>query len=207
MGKKIVSRDLAMKTERYIKEYEKLFDGLENKDIKLFELGILQGNSLLMWRDYFEKGIIVGLDIDDVKIPDETGRIKTYKGSQDDFTLLTTISNEIAPEGFDIIIDDASHMGNLTRKSFWHLFENHLKSGGIYVIEDWGTGYWQSWPDGKAFVPGQPHFAGMVGFIKELVDECGVESWSAGKYNAPPARITKFTNMQILFGQVFITKR
>src|SRR5438309_8699047 len=54
-------------------------------------------------------------------------------------------SGETAPEGFDVIIDDCSHIGELTRISFWHLFEHHLKPGGLYVIEDWSTGYWDSW--------------------------------------------------------------
>ncbi|HUV09939.1 MAG TPA: hypothetical protein VMX12_03105, partial [Acidimicrobiia bacterium] len=40
-----------------------------------------------------------------------------------------------------------------------------------YAIEDWGTGYWESWPDGAQFEP--DHTAGMVGFVKSLVDECG----------------------------------
>jgi len=38
----------------------------------------------------------------------------------------------------------------LTRRSFWHFFQHHLKPGGLYVIEDWGTGYWSDWPDGAA---------------------------------------------------------
>ena len=39
----------------------------------------------------------------------------------------------------------------LTKMAFWHLFDNHLKPNGLYVIEDWGTSYWDDWPDGKNF--------------------------------------------------------
>ena len=35
-------------------------------------------------------------------------------------------------------------------------------------------GYWDQWPDGARYV-GPPHDAGLVGFVKELVDECGVQ--------------------------------
>jgi hypothetical protein len=59
------------------------------------------------------------------------------------FTLLRgakPIADNVAPEGFDIIIDDASHIGELTKTAFWHLFDNHLKPNGLYAIEDWGTG-------------------------------------------------------------------
>ena len=52
-----------------------------------------------------------------------------------------------------IIIDDCSHIGEFTALSFWHLFDRHLKPGGLYVIEDWGTGYMRGTPDGKAYVP------------------------------------------------------
>ena len=50
------------------------------------------------------------------------------------------VARKTAPEGFDIIIDDASHFGDLTKIAFWHLLYNHLKPSGLYVIEDWGTG-------------------------------------------------------------------
>jgi len=63
------------------------------------------------------------------------------------------VARKTAPEGFDIIIDDASHFGDLTKIAFWHLFDNHLKPSGLYVIEDWGTGYWSDWTDGKTYRP------------------------------------------------------
>ncbi len=78
-------------------------------------------------------------------------RIQVFEGSQADTVFLSEVAHETAPEGFDIIIDDASHLGELTKIAFWHLFDNHLKPGGLYVIEDWGTGYWSDWPDGMTF--------------------------------------------------------
>jgi len=157
----------------YIPTYEKLFKGLKSNTKSVLEIGVLNGGSLKLWRDYFICSTIVGLDIKDIDFYDSTGRVKIYKGSQADTTLLDQISRKEAPEGFDIIIDDASHIADLTRTAFWHLFDNHLKAGGIYIIEDWGTGYWPDWPDGGAYCPGRPHIAGMVGLVKELVDEVG----------------------------------
>jgi hypothetical protein len=131
--------------------YQECFESLTDKEIKLLELGVLYGASLKMWRDYFEKGIIVGLDLNVVDVDDPTGRIRVYQGSQRDTKLLDRIAYEQAPEGFDVVIDDCSHIGRFTRTSFWHLFDNHLKPGGIYVIEDYGTGYMDDWPDGKGY--------------------------------------------------------
>jgi len=136
---------------KLIEIYENYFQQIKEKQISLFELGIYKGGSLLFWRDYFNKGTIVGLDINNITMEDLSGRIKTFKGLQQDFKLLDKIRFETAPDGFDIIIDDASHIGELTKLSFWHLFDNHLASGGYYIIEDWRTGYYAKWPDGKKF--------------------------------------------------------
>jgi capsule polysaccharide export protein KpsC/LpsZ len=172
---------------------------------------------------------------------------------QQDTDLLDRLAGETAPEGFDVIIDDCSHIGELTRISFWHLFDNHLKSGGLYVIEDWSTGYWQSFFDGmqysQANVPRfnrrifrmrsglarlqanktlnrvplfgtalrlmkrsinqrqfRSHNFGLVGFIKELVDECGMGDITREDYGKPPHRPSKFKEMRIFPGQVFIVK-
>lgn len=197
----------------YLGNYEKFFSDLVDKNIVLFELGVLRGGSMLMWRDYFLNGTIVGLDINNVDINDPTGRTRFYQGSQTDIELLNKIAAENAPNGFDIIIDDASHLGKLTQTSFWHLFDHHLKSGGIYVIEDWGTGYWDSWPDGKCYEklpPGEKrivsHDYGMVGFIKELIDECGMGDITHEKFGILPYRKSKIKVMQVSHGICFIIK-
>ncbi|HZE69387.1 MAG TPA: hypothetical protein VE135_07705 [Pyrinomonadaceae bacterium] len=232
----------------YLRNYEAYFQPLLEKDIRLLELGIYKGGSLLLWRDYFDKGLIVGLDLQPAAIEDTTGRIRTYQGRQQDKNLLGQIARETAPEGFDVIIDDCSHIGELTRISFWHLFDNHLKPGGIYVIEDWSASYWDSWFDGVAFrsrrgakfnlllfrmrsalaqaqrrIPFlnslfraakqivnrnqfRSHSYGLVGFIKELVDECGMADITRADRGTPPYRPSKFKEMRILPGQVFIVK-
>ena len=133
--------------------YERLFDPFSDRDIRLLELGVYKGGSLLVWRDYFEKGTIAGLDIDPVQIKDDSGRIRVYQGRQEDTRMLDRIAGEQAPEGFDIIIDDCSHVGRLTSVSFWHLFARHLKPGGLYIIEDVGTSYLDHWPDGCHYEP------------------------------------------------------
>ena len=198
--KTLTHADKRQKSDFYLREYEKLFSNLLDKPINLLELGVYNGDSLVMWKNYFTNGNIIGMDlrIDHLSLP---AGIKVYQGDQTDISVLDKIRTESAPDGFDIIIDDASHIGHLTRKSFWHLFNNHLKAGGIYCVEDWGTGYWPSADyDGKQFVEGQPHFAGMVGFIKELVDECGIE-------DALHARKSKFERIQISLGQCFVFKK
>lgn len=239
--------------KHYLRNYEEYFSPLVEREIRLLELGIYHGGSLLLWRDYFEKGLIVGLDINPVQIDDASGRIRVYQGKQNDTTLLDRIARETASEGFDVIIDDCSHIGELTRISFWHLFDNHLKSGGMYVIEDWGTGYWDDWVDGVSYEPHlvpeykplryrlmrvvarlqregvvnrlplarrlvsrvkrvlqkrqfHSHDFGMVGFIKELIDECGMADITHPVHGIAPQRPSKFREMRISASHLFVIK-
>lgn len=142
-------------------------------------------------------------------------RIQLFEGSQTDTRFLTEVATSCAPDGFDIIMDDASHMGELTKKAFWHLFDDHLKAGGIYIIEDWGTGYWDDWPDGKAYRPPDIqdregkfycHSYGMVGFIKELVDEQGASDLTRARQDSKLKRGSKFESLLIAPSIVFVRK-
>jgi SAM-dependent methyltransferase len=236
----------------YLRNYEHYFGGLRDKEVRLLELGIKQGGSLLLWRDYFERGVVVGLDINPVTLDDPTGRVRTYQGAQQDTELLDRIARENAPEGFDIIIDDCAHVGVLARASFWHLFDRHLKSGGVYVLEDWGTGYWGGWVDGVEYGRRAPDFSpalyrltravarlresplvgrvpfaasalskikarvlkaqyhshdyGMVGFVKELVDELGMADITHPQMGVAPHRESKFREMRLSPSHLFIVK-
>jgi len=217
---------------RLLECYDPVFEPWLEKKITLLELGICKGDSLLLWRDYFPRGKIVGIDKSLPKDFNPTERIHIYEGSQADPAFLSRVANEIAPDGFDIIIDDASHIGELTKVAFWHLFDNHLKSNGLYAIEDWGTGYWDYWCDGKRldfrtyFQQGFAnsllwgkikrrlgmkkswpcHSYGMVGFIKQLVDEQGASAVTKKGWKDKPERNSKFGNITITSSIVFIRK-
>jgi hypothetical protein len=221
----------------YLESYDPIFEPYVQKKIALLELGVEKGGSLLLWRDYFPLGTIAGID---KKLPDgfDPGeRIYIFEGNQADTQFLSQVANNVAPEGFDIIIDDASHIGELTKTAFWHLFDNHLKPNGLYVIEDWGTGYYGDWPDGKRLnlnsyaqrnlkrgrfwffllvamgklglkLPMRGHGYGMVGFIKQLIDEQAAQDVTRGmaKPTNNPTRGSKFESMIIKTSVVFIKK-
>ena len=188
----------------YYRVYEERFQHLRDKEVVLLELGIGKGGSLEAWRDFFPHGTIIGLDKNPIVLPKQQERIHIYQGLQNDTQLLDRIKNENVQRGFDIIIDDASHIADDARASFWHLLE-HLKPGGFYVIEDWGTGYWDTWPDGAAYT-GNNHTAGMVGFVKELLDEVGSPDYSPLGKARPLSRPSRLKSMDIRFGMVWVEK-
>ena len=78
----------AEKHQLYLNHYERHFQQLAERHINLLELGIYRGGSLLQWRDFFQDGKIIGLDLNPVDIDDPTGRIITYQGDQTDLALL-----------------------------------------------------------------------------------------------------------------------
>jgi len=114
--------------------YDKFFQSFRLKNINFLELGILDGKSLKTWEEYFPDAKIAGLDIDPSKTMYQTPRTNIYIGSQDDSNVIDSIKKDY-PEGFDVILDDASHINELTIASFELLF-NHVKPGGLYIIED-----------------------------------------------------------------------
>lgn len=190
----------------YLRTYDRLFAPLIDKPVKILELGVRSGGSLLLWRDYFPNGVVAGLDVEPQSVSADE-RVKIYSGRQEDTALLSRIAKEVAPDGFDIVIDDASHIAAPTRASFWHLFDNHLKPGGLFAIEDWGTGYWERWPDGSALKPGVPHTAGMVGLVKELIDEQAAHDATRGWYDQPWERGSRFESIFIVSSIVVVTRR
>ena len=107
-----------------------------------------------------------------------------------------------APNGVDIVIDDASHLGAASLAAYRALF-SFIKPGGLYIVEDWTTGYWHDWPDGERFSPAalnenrvMSHDFGMVGFVKSLIDEVASDRIRAS-LAAEPTRERRLDSMQV----------
>jgi hypothetical protein len=164
--------------------YDRYFGDFSDRAVTLLEMGVHTGDSLKVWASYFPSGTIIGVDITEKK-RDFSGypNIIFQRGDQTDSERLKEILRVHAPNGLDLVVDDASHIGNNSATSYATLFP-YLNPGGLYIIEDWGTGYFDDWPDGNHFqrfrseaVDGQivrripSHDFGMVGFVKSLVDE------------------------------------
>jgi len=136
----------------YTPHYDAHFSPLRDKPVTLLEIGVggyadpnKGGQSLRMWKDYFPRGHIFGLDLYDKSALQED-RITIFQASQVDKAALDRIVNEIG--GIDIIIDDGSHINAHVIETFKLLFPR-LKSGGIYAVEDLQTAYWEDFGGGK----------------------------------------------------------
>ena len=120
----------------FIPIYESYFDRLREKEINILEIGVDKGDSLRLWRDYFTKAKICGLDI--VKKDFSINNVEIFCGDQSDHNFLSKIVEKYGK--FDIIIDDGSHVSKHIISSFNYLFD-YLSENGLYIIEDLQTSY------------------------------------------------------------------
>ncbi|MFD9948484.1 hypothetical protein ACFWYW_41830 [Nonomuraea sp. NPDC059023] len=150
--------------------YDRHFAKYRDRRVNVLEIGIggfeapdEGGESLRMWKSYFRRGIIHGLDIFD-KSPLAQPRVRIHRADQSDPLSLREVADQI--DGIDLIIDDGSHISSHTITAFHTLFPL-LKDGGLYVVEDVQTSYWPGWNGGHTSFT---HTATWIGFLKKLID-------------------------------------
>lgn len=111
----------------YLETYDKLFAPFRN-GCTMMEIGLAMGDSLKLWDEYFIKSKIIGMDISVVfERPEYKNNVIIVEW---DATKSISFSY-----GFDIIIDDGSHMEADQIKTF-NLLKDKMHPGGIYIIED-----------------------------------------------------------------------
>lgn len=118
--------------------YDKLFTEYRDKPIRLFEIGVMTGASLLGWADYFthQDTSITGVDI--------TNEYMNVILSDDRINFLVkdgTKKDDMVSGKFNFIIDDGSHR-YVDQMSSFVLYKDSLVHGGIYIIEDVQTIEW-----------------------------------------------------------------
>ena len=135
-GKKIT------KWTQYFWVYEKHFAHLRDKPIKFLEIGVLNGGSLQMWREYFHPdSTIVGIDINPNCKQHEANGVNIRIGDQSSPEFLQSLIDEFGT--FDVVIDDGSHHVAHVNKTFQFLYPK-IADDGVFLIEDTHAGYWPS---------------------------------------------------------------
>lgn len=134
------------KWHHYLPIYERHFAPFRDSAATVLEIGVQNGGSLQMWRDYFgPEARLVGIDIDPgcAALDGEAGRVMI--GSQSDPAFLAEVLAQTGP--LDVVIDDGSHRMHDIRCSLAALLP-HLRDGGVYLIEDLHTAYWHEFGGG-----------------------------------------------------------
>lgn len=155
----------------YTPNYFKLLSHLRDKPVKILEIGVggyadddRGGQSLRMWRDFFENGEVTGIDIQK-KTMDLGPRVKILQGSQVDPDFLATVIAERGP--FDIIVDDGSHRNEHIVESYQILFPT-LNPGGVYIAEDVQTSFHPRF--GGSLTLDEPNSVGYFGTLMQQLN-------------------------------------
>lgn len=142
------------------------------KDLAILEIGGRRGDSALAWSKYFGPHahidmVTYGGQNDAHKFENPTidckgegknncAHIHTFYCDQSDAETLEKEVIAARPDGWDIVIDDGSHVPAHNVISFEAIWKN-VRPGGIYIVEDIETSYYP-----KSNVYGYEYEAGIL---------------------------------------------
>lgn len=117
----------------YIPVYEELLQPYRSC-ANVLEIGILSGQSLLMWEQYFHSAKVYGVDIDGKAlkpmIAEGTHKISIFNACDP-----AQVAAHFKDTKFDVIIEDASHALS-DQLAIYKIFKDYLAPSGIYIVED-----------------------------------------------------------------------
>jgi predicted O-methyltransferase YrrM len=119
--------------------YEGLFKNKKNENLKIAELGILDGSSLRMWQEYFTNAEIYGFEYNDDLI---TNFRQKFNNDRIALANINVNNKESIVKAFsdlniiyDIIIEDTTHQFEDQIRVIENTY-HYLKPGGIMIVED-----------------------------------------------------------------------
>jgi len=162
---------ICQKWAHYFEIYEENFSFIRGRACTFMEIGVSQGGSVSMWKQYFgPQARIIGVDIN----PDATrfadDQVEIVIGDQEDIEFLRNIASQYGP--FDAVLDDGGHTMIQQINTFKEIYP-FVKEGGAYLCEDVHTSYHAE------FGGGLMRSDSFIEFMKAAIDD--LHSW----YHAP----------------------
>ncbi|MBT8410545.1 MAG: class I SAM-dependent methyltransferase [Octadecabacter sp.] len=150
----------SLKWETYFHVYDRLLAPYVGKEITFVEIGILNGGSLFMWREFFgPQARIVGLDFNPLAERWREYGFEIHIGSQSDVAFWKETLPKIGP--IDVLLDDGGHMFDQQIITCEQVLPS-IRDGGLLVVEDTHTSYM------KGF--GAPHRHSFIDYAKNICD-------------------------------------
>lgn len=123
----------------YIDYYAELFAPVRKSAKKILEIGLMSGESLRMWEEYFT-GDVYGIDCSETPVGGMADLRPMIAEMNHNIFIGDAADADTAKRffsgiKFDIIIEDASH--NLQQQiDIYNIMKHYMAKGCIYVIED-----------------------------------------------------------------------
>lgn len=150
----------SIKHRSYFQVYEDLFEKHRNTAFTFVEIGILDGGSLFMWRDYFgPKARIIGIDLNPNAMHWGSEGFEIYIGSQSDPYFWKEFFEKVGT--VDVVLDDGGHTFEQQIVTV-HSCLPHVSDGGIIVVEDTHTSYFREF--------GYPSRWSFIEWAKKIAD-------------------------------------
>jgi len=140
--------DKAKPAHDFVRFYPTYLASRREEPLSFLEVGVFRGASLKMWNDYFTHPHARLNCIDNKRkhlanVPKDP-RWTSFLGCQSDTDFLKKVCSQAGP--FDVVIEDGQHVPSYQIACFETLWP-HLKSGGVYVIEDIHTSFQDTFID------------------------------------------------------------
>jgi len=152
---------LSIKHSSYFSVYETLFSRFQEKALTFVEIGVLNGGSLFMWREYFgPKARIIGIDLNPAAKKWESFGFEIFIGDQLDVNFWREFFAQVGKA--DIVLDDGGHTNAQQIVTLASCIDN-IKDGGLFVVEDVHCSYMTNF--------GNPSGYSFISFAKRLIDQ------------------------------------
>jgi hypothetical protein len=167
---RIAARHDTDKGLSYTRVYYELLAHVRDEPLRFLEIGVFNGGSLRMWREFLPNATLFAIDVDPRCLEFERGIPNTCIRlvDQANISQLRDFINQTGGE-FDFVVDDGGHTMAQQITSFEVLFP-HVVSGGAYVIEDVGTAYWREY-GGRDI----GHEGTSIALVKRLIDSANID--------------------------------
>lgn len=180
----------------YQRFYFSLFKEFEFSDVRLLEIGVENGKSMDIWKQFFTKAnhiYGIGYKNHQTKYMEKVDDNMTlFMGDQSNKNFLKRFICDCGGN-LDIVIDDGSHVPSHIQTSFEMLWK-HVNTGGLYIIEDVETSYWKK--ISSIYGYSLKNEGSIVEYFKTKVDELNNEF--RNKSSSDIAMITFVQNMIII---------
>jgi 23S rRNA U2552 (ribose-2'-O)-methylase RlmE/FtsJ len=157
----IKSKNYSSKWKKYFDVYDENLNIYKGKNITFVEIGIFNGGSLKVWKEFFGPGSrIIGIDINkECKKFEEEG-IEVHIGNQSDPKFWNTFFEKVG--NVDVILDDGGHT-NLDQIMTTVKCVNKINDGGMLIVEDTHTSYMRLYNSKNSF--------SFINFAKKIIDD------------------------------------
>ena len=152
----------SIKWNNYFDIYNNLFQKFVGKKITFVEVGVGNGGSLFMWKNFFgKKAKIIGIEMNPEAKKLEKKGFKIFIGDQSDPNFWEKFYKKVGK--VDILLDDGGHKNIQQITTFMESY-NYIKPGGMIIIEDTHTSFMKK----KGFK--NPSEYSFVSFSKYIIE-------------------------------------